>query len=113
MIRDVFCCFKKVSGVVSCIFCNNGLQGEKSSRHDVIIEYKEADYEHTNDTNEDDYSVIESKDDTTEVHIPYIDDNVSEFIMGDVETQKNQDTPRKEEKVKSIFSNPKSNLKDV
>ena len=96
MIRDVFCCFKKVGRVVFCIFCNNSLQGERSSRQDVIIEYKEAVDENTN---EDDYSIIGSKNDTAEVHIPYIDDNVSDANLEDVEKGKKHLAFRDEEKV--------------
>ena len=99
MIRDVFCCFKKVGRVVFCIFCNNSLQGERSSRQDVIIEYKEAADEHTN---EDDYSIIDTKNDT-EVDIPYIDDDFSDVCLADVDIEKKHLTHREDEKVLKIF----------
>ena len=95
MIKDVFCCFKKVGWVVFFIICNNSLQEKDYEAHDIVIEYKAADYEPA-DTNHDDYSIIESKDDT----IPHIDDNVSEFTLEDVGTEQKQESAKKDEKVR-------------
>ena len=97
MIKDVFCCFKKVGWVFFFIICNNSLQGGKYETQDIVIKYKAADSEHM-DTNQDDTSIIGSKDD----NIPYIDDNVSEFTLEDVGTEQKQESAKKDEKVRPV-----------
>ena len=82
------------------------MQGARSSRQDVIIEYKEAADEHTN---EDDRSIIDTKN-GTDGKTPYIDDGFSEVCLADVDTEKKHLTHRDQEKVPNIFmkKNPTS-----
>ena len=79
------------------------MQGGKYETQDIVIKYKAADYEHI-DTNQDDTSIIGSKDD----NIPYIDDNVSEFTLEDGGREKKKESPKKDEKVKSAPLGDKS-----
>ena len=75
------------------------MQGGKSEKHNIIIEYKQADYEQEHSNPEDDFSIIECKEEI----IPYIDDNISEFTLGDVETEDKQKSPEAKEKVIHTF----------
>ena len=71
------------------------MQGGKSENQDIIIEYKQAEYEQEHSNPEDGFSIIELKDEI----IPYIDDNVSDFSLEDVETEGKHESPETKEKV--------------
>ena len=75
------------------------MQGGKSEKHNIIIEYKQADYEQEHSNPEDDFSIIECKEEI----IPYIDDNISEFTLGDVETEDKQKSPEAKAKVRIVI----------